>query len=178
MTNNEIDKPKFYTAEEVAKVLKCSVSTIRNFTKCGQLHPVRLGSRYCYESVDVDALLATGTDELYKDYMARKHAAAKARAEAKKAAGTLAEPHATLRVRRTLACLWEHHGRLAEAAEGHLRAAGATQNGGRAGTRAELVQGLADAFRAALEGVPGLDYVNWRTLAFSWLEAFEGGRNR
>lgn len=169
------DEAKFLTAQEAAQALRCSVATIRSYVKTGQLNPVRLGSRYRFSELDVQTLLETGTDERYKEFMAAKAAKDRARAEAKEAAGTAAEPHMTLRVRRTLACLWRHHGRLAEAAEAHQKA---VTDSGRAPTRAELVQGLADALKGSMDGVDGLDHVNWRSLAFAWLEdAEEGGRD-
>lgn len=48
---------EYLTRSEVAKMLKCDLSTIHNWTKKGKLIPYGLGNRVYYKRTDIEAVL-------------------------------------------------------------------------------------------------------------------------
>ncbi len=44
--DNQSDQPKFYTAEEMAKLLQVQPETIRRYVRTGKLRAVKLGGKF------------------------------------------------------------------------------------------------------------------------------------
>ncbi len=53
---------EFLTRSEVAKLLKCDLSTIHNWTKKGKLQPYGIGNRIYYKREEIEATLNVFTN--------------------------------------------------------------------------------------------------------------------
>jgi excisionase family DNA binding protein len=51
------EPPEYLTRSEVAKLLKCDLSTIHNWCKKGKLFPFGIGSRVYFKRSDIEAVL-------------------------------------------------------------------------------------------------------------------------
>lgn len=63
------DAPRLYDSKEAAELLKCSVVTLRNYVRAGQLHPQRVGTRYLFTEADLLRLVQCGTDSRYSAFI-------------------------------------------------------------------------------------------------------------
>ena len=61
--------PRLYDSKEAAAFLKCSVVTLRNYVRAGQLHPQRVGTRYLFTEADLLRLVQCGTDSRYSAFI-------------------------------------------------------------------------------------------------------------
>ena len=44
--DKQSDQPKFYTAEEIARLLRISTETVRRYVRTGKLKAVKLGGKF------------------------------------------------------------------------------------------------------------------------------------
>lgn len=63
------DAPRLYDSKEAALLFKCTVNTLRNYVRAGQLHPQRVGTRYLFTEADLLRLVQCGTDGHYKEFI-------------------------------------------------------------------------------------------------------------
>ena len=63
------DAPRLYDSKEASELLKCSVVTLRNYVRAGQLHPQRVGTRYLFTEADLLRLVQCGTDSRYSAFI-------------------------------------------------------------------------------------------------------------